>query len=486
MKSELLRIDHLEKKENNSLVLHDVCITVFHGEVMGLLPMEPTGMVQLLHLMCVNESIDFGNVFFDNRLVNTYKHSDNGRNPVHIMGRERCLAGEATVAENLFLFRQGQRLVLLHKAVIQREADVVLAEYGVSFPSCAYVKTLSPCQQSMAEIIKAHMRGDRLVILHEPESYLGDNELDQFLTFIQRLTKLGMSFVYVSSNREKMIKFCDRIAVFSRGTITRILDRSHMEEGQLNPFPGHLPRAVQTSGDKTRRPILSFSNVETNYLHCFSLDIGRGQCVVLADEAGHVSGHILSLLCADVSPFSGQVSVDGIPVHPGRQIRRLLKKHMAIIQENPIQSMLCPELSYLDNLCLQMDLRRNAKLIQNRVMVSITREYEQVLGRNAGAKNLNDLYITSLYDLIYYRVLLMRPSLVVINQPYTGCDIALQSHIHELIRMFKSNGIAILILTRFMADKVFLADSLCYWNNSEFVIPAAAPVPDGSETDRGQ
>ena len=62
--------------------------------------------------------------------------------------------------------------------------------------------------------------------------------------------------------------------------------------------------------------------------------------------------------------------------------------------------------------------------------------------------------------LVYYRYLMLNPGVVFCIQPYSGADVTVRTRIHELIRMLKRGGIAVVIVTAGLTDAHFVSDRI--------------------------
>lgn len=120
-------------------------------------------------------------------------------------------------------------------------------------------------------------------------------------------------------------------------------------------------------------------------------------------------------------------------------------------------------MSYMDNLCLLFDLRRRAVITRSDIQQSIALEYKKHLGDDMLRKNLYGMTTFSLYRLVYYRVKLLCPELVLIDRAFAGCDIATHSHIQALIQMLLEDGITVVLFEPSAKDTTDLADKILFF-----------------------
>jgi len=87
-------------------------------------------------------------------------------------------------------------------------------------------------------------------------------------------------------------------------------------------------------------------------------------------------------------------------------------------------------------------------------------EYAPMLGADIFQKRIDELTVRQKYDLVFTRLLLQRPQVVFCIQPFKKAEVAIRSHIWELIDRLLKKGIAVVILAVNLADSLALADRL--------------------------
>jgi len=85
MKHELLRMDHITLSQGGEIFLDNLSFQMFAGEIMGLVAQNNKGCDQLVSLICNNQPIDFGTVWYDGQIVNSYFCSGRNANRVYVI-----------------------------------------------------------------------------------------------------------------------------------------------------------------------------------------------------------------------------------------------------------------------------------------------------------------------------------------------------------------------------------------------------------------
>src|SRR5437879_1860180 len=93
-----------------------------------------------------------------------------------------------------------------------------LAELGhADIPPEAVVGDLSPAAQQLVEIARALATGCRVLVLDEPTSSLGRDDVRRLFDLIVRLKRQGHALVYISHFIEEVKEVSDRFVVLRDG-----------------------------------------------------------------------------------------------------------------------------------------------------------------------------------------------------------------------------------------------------------------------------
>lgn len=465
MKEEVLRLDRVTCLDQGVIALNHFSLNVFAGEIMGLIPVNSTGLASLIQLLRQNVPIHYGYVYYREQLVNHWEHADGRYNRISVISGTSGLAGDLTVADNVFVLRQGFKKRVIARGILRRQLSPFLAEIGVQISADTYAKDLTSFERFVVEIVKAVVAGNRLIILVDTGTIISDAELSRLHGILRHYAAAGVSFLYISQHYEEIRQICDRVALMTNGQIAKVLGAKESSEAISTYEVKDYERLVRTQGVKRAaaggapKAALSIRSLYSDTLIGLNLAIAPGECVVLQDLDSRVLEPLLKVLTRQKKPQSGAVCVGGVPY--GRQNAR----ELAVIQKMATQTMLFPELSYLDNLCFTMDHRLAKVWLHPKARESIRDEYSGWLGQAVFDKTIDELTPLEKYDLIYARILLQRPKVVICVQPFMQADVAQRMHIWQLLERLLSKQIAVVILAVNLADTLSLADRLVRMQN---------------------
>ena len=457
MKEEVLRLSRVTCLEHGAKELNHFSLSLFAGEIMGLIPVNGTGLPTLLRLLRQNVAMHYGYVYYRERLVNQWQHADMSYNRISVIGGQSELADNLTVADNVFVLRTGFRKRVIHRRVLRRQLTPFLTDIGVRISADAYPRSLSHFERFVIEIVKAVVAGNRLIILLDAGAIVSAGELSKLHEILRHYATKGISFLYVSQHYEEVRQVCGRAALMVNGQIAKILSTEDTGPATIHGFGvDDYERLVLAQKDRhvprnQAAPALSFDGLYYGAIAGLTLSVAPGECLVVQDLDNQILDDLVEVATWQHRPARGAIRVLG--KRPGR-------RDVAVIQKLATQSMLFPELSYLDNLCFMMDHRLPRVWLNTKPKQSIRHEYAAWLGADVFDKSVDELTQAQQYDLIYARILLQRPRAVICVQPFMQADVELRMHIWRLLERLLQKQIAVVILAVNLADSLSLADRL--------------------------
>ena len=458
MRKEMMRMERVTYKGQTGSGLDNFNMTIWTGEILGLIPVNNYGLDTVMMLMKQNLPLHYGYVYYQEKLVNDWKNPGGGTNRISIIHNTGSLAKDLTVADNIFVLRPGFKKWLMQPRVLRKQLKPFIEDIGVDINADAYIDELTTFEQFVVELLKAVVAGSRLIVLENIGSFISDDELVRLHTILRHYAAKGISFLYITFHHEEARMFCDRTAFMVNGQITK-----YFEVGDRTPDTLFLPgvedydkwvrQQLDVQEKWKSKAVFEMRSLYYGNLRDFNLCVGKGECVVLQDLDNSALHDLISVLQGEI-PEKGQLLLKDESFYPGKDRR------IAIIQELPAESMIFQNMSYIDNLCFTMDHRFKRIWMTRGVKKSIIKEYGSVLGEDVFHMKTDELSQMQKYDLVYTRILLQNPQIVFCVQPFKQAEVTIRSHIWELLERLLKKGIAVVILAVNLADSLALADRL--------------------------
>ena len=154
---------------------------------------------------------------------------------------------------------------------------------------------------------------------------------------------------------------------------------------------------------------------------------------------------------AEASVYSGEIFFQGKEFREWKNIG-IPGCGVSFVSENPTKTMLFQEMSYMDNLCFDMEQKMGAWTIKTRIRKSVRREYDCILGDEMDEADITSLDRIQLYRLVYYRIHLCNPKIVFCIRPLAEEDIYMKKEVKKLLGELHGKGIAIVELLSNISD----------------------------------
>jgi len=452
-------MENVITEDNDKTDLNNLNLYIFQGEIVGLIGVNEHGKEMLIQLICRNNPIKFGRIYIGNILVNSYRHSDGLYNKVYVIEQKSKLVNDLSVADNVFVLRKGFRKYRINSHVLETQIAYLSKELGLTINPDTICGNLTEYERCMVEVMKAMVQGVKLIVVNELSNFLSTNDLQAFNELLRHLTYKKYAILYIGNHHEEIFPLCDRVAFMKDGKIIKWFDKKEMHQSNVIPYTIPFADTHSEEMKNKHRGLMEFENITTENIKGISFSLHQGECAVVYDKSNRIQKDIMELYCENKPFLSGICKYDGQRLKP-ENYAKYFGKEVVVIGENPIDTMLFYEMSYIDNLCFLLDNKTNKSRITKKIKMSIQLEYDKELGEELYANNIHELSKTSLYNLVYYRIHLLNPKLVLLIQPFAKADMYLRRHIIHLIRILKRKEIAVIILAVSISDCLYVADKL--------------------------
>ena len=215
----VVELKHVTKKFPGVVAMRDMRIQIRAGEIHGLIGENGAGKSTLIKVLTGVYVPEEGEVFVDGQRVAFSEPVQARAHGIACVYQELNIVPMLPVVDNVFMGRKVKnRLGLLDYPRMHREAREAISMLGQS-----NIDTRRECgklgigQQQMIEIAKAVAVKAKLLIMDEPTSSLGEQEVRQLMAVVRRLKERGIAVLFVSHKLEELFELCDRVTVMRDG-----------------------------------------------------------------------------------------------------------------------------------------------------------------------------------------------------------------------------------------------------------------------------
>ncbi|CAH1850566.1 amino acid ABC transporter ATP-binding protein [Convivina intestini] len=219
MNEPLIKIEHLQKKYQDNLVLKDINGEVQPSEVIALI--GPSGSGKSTLLRCINqlEKPTSGAVYFQDKDLTQATAQDLSQlgEEIGMVFQSFNLFPNMTVLENIKL------APMRVKQMDEQEAETTAMQYltrvGLAEKAAAYPDSLSGGQKQRVAIARALAMHPQVMLFDEPTSALDPEMVGEVLAVIKELANEKMTMVIVTHEMNFARKVADQIWFMADGVI---------------------------------------------------------------------------------------------------------------------------------------------------------------------------------------------------------------------------------------------------------------------------
>lgn len=229
--SHQISIKNAVKKFGAFRAVDNISFTVNKGEFFTLLGPSGCGKTTLLRMIAGFNSIEEGEIYFDDNLINNIPaHQRN----IGMVFQNYAIFPHMSVKDNI---AYGLKARKIPKPEMKRKIDEALALTQIANLKDRQPANISGGQQQRVALARAIVIHPGLLLMDEPLSNLDAKLRVEMRTAIKELQRnLGITTIYVTHDQEEALSISDRIAVMNKGAIKQIGKPEEIYRRPANEF----------------------------------------------------------------------------------------------------------------------------------------------------------------------------------------------------------------------------------------------------------
>lgn len=449
--SAVLELEGVSRQFGAVRALTNVSFDCRAGEVHALVGENGSGKSTLLGIASGFVDPDLGRIRIGGKLLRRDSPALARKLGLAMAYQDTSLVLAEPVKNNLYLAASPDKRPPFWRR--KKWARRVLSQFDLDvelFPD-APAGFLTLAERQMFEVARALVSDPKVLLLDEPTTALGPNEVEALHRTIAACRDRGVGVVYVSHRLPEVLEIADRVTVLRDGLTQGTFDVASTTEHELvdlivgRSFEGAFPSAEPT--DAVPQDVLVVDGLQGQTFGPVSFTLESGEIVGIAGAEGNGQPELFDTLAGRVPPKAGLVACEGkdlslistqeairngIMLLPGDRKHESLMPVLGVRVNATVQSL--RQFGILSFLKRRSERRAVEQLIEELEIrtPSLEQPVEFLSGGNQQKVSVS-------------RTFLKNPSVIMAYEPTQGVDVGSRFDIYDALRARSNRGAAILV-----------------------------------------
>ena len=465
----ILRLEHITRSFPALGALDDVNFELYENEILGLCGENGAGKSTLLKVFSGIYKAEEGRIFYNGEERYFKTPAESIRAGISIIHQELSYINDLSVAENVF---QG-RLPLRHGFVdwkkLNKDAQELLDAYDIPVSAKSTMRHLPMAQKQLVEIIKAVSVNARILVMDEPTSSLGLDDVQKLMSssaasqngaFPSSLFPIALKSLFEICNRIVVLRDGKTVGEFKSGEYDHLAVVSKMVGRTVTQL---YPKEKIEWGDVA----FEVRGLTSKVLRDINIQVRSGQIVGLYGMAGAGQDEIMDTVFGLEKEYRGEVYVDGkqLNIHsPKDAINNKIayvtaeRKRNGLILIHSVHENIA--LASLDDLVQGHFVRYSAQREMGKRWVD-----ELGIKTSSGNTPVGSLSGGNQQKVVMAKWFERTPRILLLNEPTRGVVVGAKQEIFRIVQDMCKQGMAVLMISSDMLEMLSMADVIhTVWN----------------------
>ena len=451
----------------------DVDLNVRKGEIHALMGENGAGKSTLMKMLFGLEQPTSGEIWVNGEKVNLSSPTAAIAKGIGMVHQHFMLVPSLTVAENMVLGMVPKKSGLF---IDQKKAVEITEEYSKKFnlevdPN-AKVMDIPVGMKQKVEILKALVRGAKILILDEPTAVLTTQETTELFRELVNLKNQGYTLIFISHKLNEIMEITDRMTILRGGRSMGVHETKDVTPQEISRLMVGRDVVLKVQKDKAqpKEEVLRVRDLEyvnewgKKMLDKVSFSLRRGEILGIAGVEGNGQKELVDMLFHLNVPNAGTVTVNGENIL-GVSQRKIREKGVSLVPEDRMIYGIAGAASIQENLISD---RCGAKRLNKGPMFdmkAIHAEVDQLIRDytvlcKSGAQRVDNLSGGNIQKVVVAREFSNDPCLIIADQPTRGIDVGATEFIRRKLVELSRAGVAVLLVSADLNEVMELSDSL--------------------------
>ncbi|SHK61406.1 ABC transporter ATP-binding protein [Anaerotignum lactatifermentans] len=455
-----------------------VDFNVKRGEIHALMGENGAGKSTLMKMLFGLEQPTEGEIYVNGEKVSLTSPTVAISKGIGMVHQHFMLVPNLTVAENMVLGMEPKHkgMFMDYKKAVEITEEYA-KKYNLHVDPNAKVRDIPVGMKQKVEILKALVRGAKILILDEPTAVLTTQETEELFKELIHLKEQGYTMIFISHKLHEIKQITDRLTIMRSGKSMGVYQTADISKEEISRLMVGRDVILTVEKDQAQPTdvVLRVRDLEyTNewnkkMLNKLSFDVRKGEILGIAGVEGNGQRELVDMLFNLNTPDSGTATVNGQSVigQPQRKIRDL---GVSLIPEDRMTFGMAGTATIEENL---MSDRSADNKYNNGPLFNMKKMHEdsdqlikdyKVLCKSRN-QQVGMLSGGNIQKVVVAREFSADPILIIADQPTRGIDVGATEFIRKKLVELSRAGAAVLLVSADLNEVMELSDSLIIMYN---------------------
>ena len=465
MKNEVLRMEHIYVKQRDKFVLSDFKLNIYEDEFVVLYGYSSSGINELAEVLLGKRELHSGRVLVDGREIYEKQGFLSEKQGIFWVQYNQNLIPDLTVAENLFLGEKKNWLdVPVSRRMQEQLAREILEQFGMKINVRQKAKTLNYHEEEMVRLIKAYVKGAKLIIVNASMEMLYMGREVKIIDVIRKLREDGIGILWLTQRMDIVPELANRIVVMRDGKNVRNIFKENYSETELMQVASArmMKEVSQPYTLQAGAPVFVMENIRTSLLDNVSLKLCERQVLGVYSLDADALDDFRKVIMGQNQDYTGRMVLQGNRYAP-TNYEQAVKSGINLTDIMWHDKHILPEMTVMDNLLMEQYWTQNPMFgLRNRTWEHFVENRLRMRHPEWPMKRWRELTNEQQWQLLLEKCLYQTEKVHVIVEPLIRYSYGMLQTSKSIFEELKQLDKAVIIMSSNLLDLEKVCDDIVF------------------------
>ncbi len=410
---------------------------------------------------------DEGEMYYKGELIGPHTVQDTLKMGIAMIYQELNPVLEMTIAENVWLGREPKKGAFVDYTKMYKDTQELLDRLNIPYNARQKMYELSIAGHQLVEIAKAISCNASVIIMDEPSSAIGDEEIDILFKQIYALRDQGVAILYITHKMDEIFRIADDITIIRDGQWIETGPASDYNPDKLvarmvgreitNVFPKDTTVPIGDVVLEVRD--LTQEKAEGGRFRNISFDLRAGEILGFAGLVGAGRTEVMRAIFGLDKFTSGSIRLNGKEI-VNKNTKQAIDNGFAMVNEDRRTYGLVLGRSIHHNVSLANMKKYTKGLIDDKAISKDVEEMREILQIKIANEDVEAGTLSggNQQKVVLAKWLVGDVKVMILDEPTRGIDVGAKSEIHKLMTKFAREGVAIIMISSELPEVLGMSD----------------------------